>query len=81
MSATKDAFDIDVNLVFEMESDLKKRIDKYLEGDEEVIPSIFEAILSRKLSGKHEENDNESLEEMRHKTDHHQDQEIDSEED
>ena len=75
------AFGIDVKLVLEMESELKKRIDKCLEGDEEAIPSIFEAILSRKLSGKHEESDNESLEEIRHKTDHYQDQEIDSEED
>ncbi|KAK3225268.1 hypothetical protein Dsin_005130 [Dipteronia sinensis] len=61
--------------------ELKKRIDKYLEGDEEAIPSIFEAILSRKLAGKHEESDNELLEEIRHKTDHHQDEDIDSEED
>ncbi|KAK2647949.1 hypothetical protein Ddye_015438 [Dipteronia dyeriana] len=61
--------------------ELKKRIDKYLEGDEDAIPSIFEAILSRKLAGKHEESDNELLEEIRHKTDNHQDQDNDSEED
>ncbi|KAK4844407.1 hypothetical protein QYF36_019886 [Acer negundo] len=61
--------------------ELKKRIDKYLEGDEEAIPSIFEAILSRKLAGKHDESDDELLEEIRHKTDKHQDQDIDSEED
>ncbi|XP_062117028.1 uncharacterized protein LOC133830927 [Humulus lupulus] len=31
--------------------DLKKKIDAYLEGDEEAIPSIFEAILERQLAG------------------------------
>ncbi|KAI9185113.1 hypothetical protein LWI28_004239 [Acer negundo] len=61
--------------------ELKKRIDKYFEGDKEAIPSIFEAILCRKLSRKHEQSDNELLEEIRHKTDHHQDLEINSEED
>ncbi|XP_044476373.1 uncharacterized protein LOC123203940 [Mangifera indica] len=37
--------------------ELKRRIDKFFEGDEEAIPSIFEAILRRKLAGKHEESD------------------------
>ncbi|KAL5748853.1 hypothetical protein ACOSP7_025896 [Xanthoceras sorbifolium] len=63
--------------------ELKRRIDKYLvEGDEEAIPSIFEAILSRKLSGKHEDSDDELMEEFRHKISNgatHQ--EVDSEED
>ncbi|KAJ9174008.1 hypothetical protein P3X46_017083 [Hevea brasiliensis] len=31
--------------------ELKKRIEKYYEGDEEAIPEIFEAILKRKLAG------------------------------
>ncbi|PON38943.1 hypothetical protein PanWU01x14_308580 [Parasponia andersonii] len=49
--------------------ELKKRIEKYLEeGDEEAIPSIFEAILERKLAGmvgKHnEKDDDESVEQV-----------------
>ncbi|XP_052179314.1 uncharacterized protein LOC127792777 [Diospyros lotus] len=47
--------------------ELKRRIEKYFEGDEEVIPSIFEAILKRKLTGKHDESDNELMEEFGHK--------------
>lgn len=46
-------------------AELKTRIEKYFKGDEEVLPSIFEAILSRKLSGKHEETDDELMEELR----------------
>lgn len=47
--------------------ELKKRIGKYLEGDMEVLPSIFEAILQRKLSGKHNDTDDELMEELRSK--------------
>lgn len=46
-------------------SELKKRIDKYFEGDAEAIPSIFEAILQRKLAGlmgkKNDDNDDDKL--------------------
>lgn len=31
-------------------SELKRRVEKFLEGDGEAIPSIFEAILVRKLA-------------------------------
>lgn len=45
--------------------ELKKRIDKYFEGDVEAIPSIFEAILQRKLAGlmgkKNDDNDDDKL--------------------
>lgn len=41
------------------------RIEKYFEGDEEVLPSVLEAILSRRLVGKHEETDDELTEELR----------------
>ncbi|KAJ0048479.1 hypothetical protein Pint_16569 [Pistacia integerrima] len=65
--------------------ELKRRIEKYLEGDEEAIPSIFEAILSRKLAGKHEESDDELMEEIRRKNseeDHvKEEEEFDSEQD
>lgn len=40
------------------------QIDKYFRGDEEAIPSIFEAILKRKLTGKHEEDDKKLMEEI-----------------
>lgn len=42
-------------------------IDKLGEGDGEAIPQIFEAILKRKLSRKHEESDDEFMEELRKK--------------
>ncbi|XP_074285678.1 uncharacterized protein LOC141611129 [Silene latifolia] len=45
--------------------ELKTRIGKYFEGDEEALPSVLEAILSRKLSGKHEDTDDELTEELR----------------
>lgn len=43
------------------------RIDKYFKGDEEALPSILEAILQRKLVGKHEDTDDELVEELRMK--------------
>ncbi|GMI85328.1 hypothetical protein like AT3G18240 [Hibiscus trionum] len=45
--------------------ELKTRIEKYFQGDEEALPSILEAILQRKLAGKHEETDDELMEEMK----------------
>lgn len=50
-----------------MSSDLKTRIEKYFKGDEEALPSILEAILQRKLAGKHEDTDDELMEELRMK--------------
>ncbi|XP_061373812.1 uncharacterized protein LOC133316117 [Gastrolobium bilobum] len=45
--------------------ELKLRIRKYFdEGDESVLPSIMEGILQRKLSGKHEETDDELMDEL-----------------
>ncbi|TYH50142.1 hypothetical protein ES332_D10G184500v1 [Gossypium tomentosum] len=44
--------------------DLKTRIKKYFEGDEEALPSVLEAILRRKLAGKHEETDDELMDEL-----------------
>ncbi|BBH04128.1 Ribosomal protein S24/S35, mitochondrial [Prunus dulcis] len=46
------------------DEELKMQIDKYFRGDEEAIPSIFEAILKRKLTGKHEEDDKMLMEEI-----------------
>lgn len=43
------------------------RIEKYFKGDEEALPSILEAILQRKLAGKHEETDDELTEELQMK--------------
>ncbi|KAK3002936.1 hypothetical protein RJ639_019101 [Escallonia herrerae] len=44
--------------------ELKTRIKKFYEGDDEAVPSIFEAILERKLSGKHEESVDDLLKEF-----------------
>ncbi|XP_059645606.1 uncharacterized protein LOC132287116 [Cornus florida] len=48
--------------------ELKTMVEKYFEGgDEEMLPSILEAVLKRKLSGKHEDTDDELLEELQMK--------------
>ncbi|TKY59788.1 37S ribosomal protein S24 [Spatholobus suberectus] len=44
--------------------ELKARVESYFKGEEQVLPSIMEAILQRKLSGKHEETDDELMEEL-----------------
>ncbi|XP_028788412.1 uncharacterized protein LOC114744406 [Neltuma alba] len=44
--------------------DLKTQIEKYFGGDEEALPTIFESILRRKLVEKHEETDDELLDEF-----------------
>ncbi|KAF2298595.1 hypothetical protein GH714_024272 [Hevea brasiliensis] len=46
---------------------LKKRIEKYYEGDEKAIPEIFEAILKRKLAGIRDKDD-ELMAEVRRKS-------------
>ncbi|XP_060205517.1 uncharacterized protein LOC132633250 [Lycium barbarum] len=43
---------------------LKQQIDKFFEGDEEAFPSIFEAILKRKLAGKSEESDEQLMNQL-----------------
>ncbi|XP_022633717.1 uncharacterized protein LOC111241149 [Vigna radiata var. radiata] len=45
--------------------ELKRRIEGYMKGDEQVLPSIMEATLQRKLSGRHEEIDDELMGELR----------------
>ncbi|TYH63504.1 hypothetical protein ES332_D07G197100v1 [Gossypium tomentosum] len=44
--------------------ELKTRIKNYFEGDEDALPSVLEAILRRKLAGKHEETDDELMDEL-----------------
>ncbi|KAL2343533.1 hypothetical protein Fmac_004818 [Flemingia macrophylla] len=46
-------------------AEFKSRIERYMKGEEEVLPSIVEAILKRKLSGKHEDTDEELMDELR----------------
>ncbi|KAL0877997.1 hypothetical protein Bca101_027703 [Brassica carinata] len=47
-------------------TELKKRIRSFLEdGDEDALPDLFEAMMTRKLSGKHDESDDEVMEEVR----------------
>lgn len=48
-------------------------------GDADAIPSIFEAILRRKLAGNHDDSDEELMEELRSKS--AEDEETDSESD
>ncbi|KAI4319214.1 hypothetical protein MLD38_032841 [Melastoma candidum] len=46
--------------------ELKAKLERYFKGHEEdALPEIFEAILRRKLTGKHEETDNELMDELR----------------
>ncbi|MFQ6650566.1 hypothetical protein Gotur_022136, partial [Gossypium turneri] len=52
------------NFVSSLVPELKTRIKKYFEGDEEALPSVLEAILRRKLAGKHEETDDELMDEL-----------------
>ncbi|GKV38315.1 hypothetical protein SLEP1_g46239 [Rubroshorea leprosula] len=44
--------------------ELKTRIENYFKGDETVLPSVFEAILSRRLTKKHEEADDALMEQL-----------------
>lgn len=53
---------IDVEDVSDQE--LKRRIEKFYAGDVEAVPLIFEAILKRKLAGKHDDADNKLMEEI-----------------
>lgn len=49
-------------------SELKQRLNEYFEkGDEDALPSILEAILQRKLTKKHEETDDDLLDELQMK--------------
>ncbi|PPD88345.1 hypothetical protein GOBAR_DD14719 [Gossypium barbadense] len=53
------------DVVFPVEdAKLKTQIKKYFEGDEEALPSVLEAILRRNLAGKHEETDDELMDEL-----------------
>lgn len=45
--------------------ELKTRIEQYFTGDEEALPSILEAILQRRLVSKHEDTDDELLDELK----------------
>ncbi|CAH8334678.1 unnamed protein product [Eruca vesicaria subsp. sativa] len=46
--------------------ELKKRIQSFLDdGDEDALPDLFEAMMTRKLSGNHDESDDEVMEEVR----------------
>lgn len=44
---------------------LKAQIERYLAGDAEAIPDIFEGILKRKLAGTHDESDDELMQDFR----------------
>ncbi|GAB4861012.1 hypothetical protein Ancab_036173 [Ancistrocladus abbreviatus] len=59
--------DVKVDVEDVSNQELKLRIEKYFKGDEEALPSILEAILARKLTGKHEETDDELVDELQFK--------------
>ncbi|PNX92999.1 ribosomal protein S24/S35 [Trifolium pratense] len=44
--------------------DFKAMIEKYYKGDETMLPAIMEAVLKRRLSGKHEDTDDELMHEL-----------------
>lgn len=46
-------------------TELRTQIDKFYQGDVDAIPTIFESLLKRKLAGKHEESDDELMNELR----------------
>ncbi|KAL2461710.1 Ribosomal protein S24/S35 [Abeliophyllum distichum] len=51
--------------------ELKEQIDRFFKGDDEAIPSIFEAILKRKLEGTAgDESDNEFMKELQNQPKH-----------
>ncbi|XP_075663523.1 uncharacterized protein LOC142633144 [Castanea sativa] len=56
--------DVSIDVEDVSNKELKARIEKYFKGDEEALPSILEAILQRKLTGKHEETDDELIDEF-----------------
>ncbi|KAK9118183.1 hypothetical protein Scep_016276 [Stephania cephalantha] len=56
---------ISINVKDVTNKELKAMMEAYFKGDEQVLPDIMEAILKRKLSGKHEETDDELMEELR----------------
>jgi len=56
--------DVSVDVQDVSNKEMKMRIEKYFGGDEQALPSILEAILARKLVGKHEETDDELMEEL-----------------
>ncbi|CAN6445966.1 unnamed protein product [Victoria cruziana] len=59
--------------------ELSQRIWKYFKGDEEALGSVMEAILARRLTGNHEETDDELMDELRFKPlDDVRDQEFES---
>ncbi|KAJ6794802.1 Uncharacterized protein M6B38_227840 [Iris pallida] len=59
--------------------EFKRRIELYAKGDEEALPLIMEAILKRKLSGKHEDTDEELMDEIRFAPPHEDDRPGDEE--
>lgn len=59
-------FKIAYKILYVAFSELKKRIQSFLDdGDEDSIPDLFEAMMIRKLSGKHDDSDDEVMDEVR----------------
>ncbi|KAF8378666.1 hypothetical protein HHK36_030015 [Tetracentron sinense] len=57
--------EISINVEDISTKELSNRIQKYFKGDDEdALPSIMEAILARRLSGKHEETDDDLMDEL-----------------
>ncbi|XP_065847656.1 uncharacterized protein [Euphorbia lathyris] len=56
--------DDDVEVSDVNNKELKEMMDKYFKGDEDVLPTIMEAILKRRLSKKHDDTDDELMDEL-----------------
>uniref|UniRef100_A0A5B7BCY3 PI-PLC Y-box domain-containing protein n=1 Tax=Davidia involucrata TaxID=16924 RepID=A0A5B7BCY3_DAVIN len=59
--------DVSIDVEDVSNKELKALIEKYFKGDEEVLPSVLDAILRRKLTGKHEDTDDELMDWMQFK--------------
>ncbi|XP_057951350.1 uncharacterized protein LOC131146076 [Malania oleifera] len=62
--AKAQADEVSTNVEDVSNKDLKLMIEKYFKGDEDTLPSILESILKRKLAAKHEDTDDELIEEL-----------------
>ncbi|KAK8916699.1 hypothetical protein KSP39_PZI023021 [Platanthera zijinensis] len=66
-SSTKHSKKADFTFEDVSNKELKGLIEQYFKGDEQILPSVMEAILKRGLSRKHEETDDELMDELRMK--------------
>lgn len=66
-SSAKHSKKVDFKFEDVSNKELKGLIEQYFKGDEQILPSVMEAVLKRGLSGKHQETDDELMEELQMK--------------